>query len=226
MQLATLVDPAHTAVLVSEMQRGIAGDLATGPLAVLATAVREHGVADALATLLDGARRAGVDVVHATIQYRPDRAGVSMNTPFLAVSLRDPDHLLVGSDQAEVMPELGPAPTDIVHARTHGMSAFTGTDLDVILRSRGIRTLVIGGVSLNEAIIGAAIEAANLGYRLVILRDGSLGVPYQFGEDMLRHAFALLGTVTTTTAVLEAWQASSLPAGPPASPSTAAEALS
>ncbi|WP_299950586.1 cysteine hydrolase family protein [uncultured Modestobacter sp.] len=224
MQLAQLVDPAHTAVLVSEMQRGISGDLAAGPLGVLSTAVRDHGVVDALARLLDGARSAGAMVVHATIQYRRDRAGVTLNTPFLASSLRNPEHMLVGSDEAQVMPELGPAPADIVHARTHGLSAFTGTDLDAILRSRDIRTLVIGGVSLNEAIIGGAIEAANLGYRLVVLRDACLGVPHQFGEDMLRYAFALLGTVTTTTAVLEAWQPATAAQVPPA-PSTAAEAL-
>jgi biuret amidohydrolase len=118
----------------------------------------------------------------------------------------------VGSEQAQVMPQLGPADTDIVHARIHGMSAFTGTDLDAILRSRDIKTLIIGGVSLNEAIIGASIEAVNLGYRIVIPRDAALGMPASFGDDMLKYAFSLLGKVTTTQEILDVWNATA-PAG-------------
>jgi nicotinamidase-related amidase len=205
MDLAELIAPSHTAVIVSEMQRGLVGDLATGGLTELAAGVRDHGIADTLAKLLDGARRTKVSVVHATLQFRADRAGVKINTPLLAVMLRDPEHMLVGSDQAQIIPELGPAPTDVVHARIHGMSAFTGTELDAILRSRDVRTLVIGGVSLNEAVIGTAIEAVNLGYRVVIVRDGVLGMPKRFGDDMLTYAFSLLGKVTTSAAILDAW---------------------
>jgi biuret amidohydrolase len=204
--LTELVDPARTAVLVSEMQRGIAGDLADGILAPLRAAVAGHRVVEALAGLLADARRAGVPVVHATLQYPADRAGVTVNTPLLAVSLRDPGHLRAGSAQAAVIPALGPAPGDLVHARTHGVSPFTGTDLDTVLRDRGVDTLVVGGVSLNEAIIGGCIEAVNLGYRVAVVADGALGVPYEFGLDMLRYAFRALGTVTTTAEVRAAWQ--------------------
>jgi nicotinamidase-related amidase len=205
MRLVDLIAPAHTAVVISEMQRGIVGDLAGPALGELVAAVRERDAVGRLRTLAAGARQHGVPVVHATLQYRKDRVGVRINTPLMAITLRNPDHMLEGSPSAEIIPELGPEPGDIVHDRRHGMSAFTGTDLDSILRSLDVRTLVIGGVSLNEAIIGMAIEAVNLGYSVAIVRDASVGMPQQFAEDMLRHAFSLLGALPTVDDVLAAW---------------------
>ena len=205
MDLADLVAPSHSALLISEMQRGIAGDLAGPLVAGLADAVRDRGVAGRLRDLAQGARAHGVPVVHATLQYRPGRVGVRINTPLMAVMLRDPGHMLEGTPQTEIVPELAPEPGDIVAARRHGMSAFTGTDLDTILRSLDVRTVVIGGVSLNEAVFGCAIEAVNLGYRVAILRDGTAGLPQDFAEDMFRHVYNLLGAIPTVDAVLAAW---------------------
>jgi nicotinamidase-related amidase len=205
MELADLIEPGHTAVLVSEMQRAIVGDLVSPSMAALAEGVAASGVVQNLARLLEGARRADVKVVHATLQFRRDRAGIRIVTPLMAVTMRDPDYMLVGSEQAQILPELGPAETDIVAARIHGMSAFTGTDLDAILRSLDVRTLVMTGVSLNEALIGASIEAVNLGYRVVIVRDASVGMPPEFAKDMLRYAFSLLGKVTSVDDILAVW---------------------
>jgi nicotinamidase-related amidase len=205
MKLVDLIAPSHTAVVISEMQRGIVGDLAGPALAEMAAAVKERDAVGQLRTLAAGAREHGVPVIHATIQYRRSRVGIRINTPLMAITLKDPDFMAEGSPEAEIIPELGPEPGDIVHDRKHGMSAFAGTDLDMILRSLDIRTLVIGGVSLNEAIIGMAIEAVNLGYSVAVVRDASVGLPAQFAEDMLRHAFSLLGALPTVDGVLEAW---------------------
>jgi nicotinamidase-related amidase len=187
------------------MQRAIVGDLVSPSMAALAEGVAESGVVPNLARLLDGARAANVKVVHATLQFRRDRAGIRIVTPLMAVTMRDPEYMLVGSEQAQILPELGPAETDIVAARIHGMSAFTGTDLDAILRSLDITTIVMTGVSLNEALIGASIEAVNLGYRVVIVRDAAVGMPPAFAEDMLKYAFSLLGKITTVDDILAVW---------------------
>jgi biuret amidohydrolase len=205
MELAELVAPSHTALLISEMQRGIAGDLAGPVVGALADVVRERDVVGRLRDLAGGARAHGVPVVHATLQYRPGRVGVRINTPLMAVTLRDPEHMLEGTPATEIVPELGPEPGDVVAGRRHGMSAFTGTDLDTILRSLDVRTVVIGGVSLNEAVFGCAIEAVNLGYRVAVLRDGTAGLPEDFAEDMFRHVYNLLGAIPTVDAVLAAW---------------------
>jgi nicotinamidase-related amidase len=205
MQLSDLVRPGHTAVVLSEMQRAICGDLAPPPTAFLAQAVREQGVVPRLRALMDGGHQVGVPTVHATLQFHRNRAGTKINSPMMARTMKDPDYLVLGSDQAEVIPELAPSEQDVVHRRIHGMSAFNGTELDAILRSMDITTIIIGGVSLNEAIIGMAIEAVNLGYSIAVVSDGSVGLPQSFAEQMLTHCFAPLGKVTTVEEVLQAW---------------------
>jgi len=208
MQLADLIEPRTTVVLVSEMQRGIAGDRVQPALSMLSDAVAASGMIPRIATLLDGARAAGSKVIHCTLQFRRDRAGVRIVSPLMAVTMKDPTHLLEGSEDAQIIPEIGPADFDVVAARIHGMSAFSGTELDAILRSLDTRTVIITGVSLNEAIIGASIEAVNLGYRVVIPRDGALGLPQSFAEDMLKHAYSLLAKITTTQEILDVWAGS------------------
>jgi nicotinamidase-related amidase len=205
MQLSDLIKPEHTAIVLSEMQRAICGDLAVGPTSFLAQAVAEAGVVPRLRRLMDGGHQVGVRTVHATLQFNANRAGTKINSPMMALTMKDPDYLVIGSDQAEVLPELAPSPEDVVHRRIHGMSAFNGTELDAILRSLDIKTIIIGGISLNEAIIGMAIEAVNLGYSIVVLRDGAVGIPASFAEDMLKHCFAPLGKVLTVDQVLETW---------------------
>jgi len=203
--LSLLDDPSRVAVVISEMQRGIVGDLARPPMVAMRDALVEHGTIGALARLVAGARAADVAVVHATLQYRRDRLGLTVNTPLMAVMTADPEYLVAGTPDAEVIPELAPEPRDLVAARYHGLSAFTGTELDAFLRAMGVETLVLGGVSLNEAVIGTAIEAANLGYRVVIPSDAVMGLPYDYGQDVLQYAMRLLGPVVPVETILAIW---------------------
>ena len=126
--LRELVRPDHTAVVTCEMQRGIIGDHAS--MADLANEVAVTGMVDRCAALLRSARAAGVRVVHATISAprRPSRH-CDQQPPHGAMTKR-PEHILRGSPAAELIPELGPEPEDLMSVRTHGLSPFTGTDLD------------------------------------------------------------------------------------------------
>ena len=130
-----LVSPAHTAVVTCEMQRGIIGDLAPTP--ELAKEVADLGVLGAAAELCRAARAAGVRVVHATVELRADRAGLSINNPMMAYVVKNPNQVLQGSPYAELCPELGPEPEDIEIRRIHGLTPFTGTELDPVLRNLG-----------------------------------------------------------------------------------------
>jgi nicotinamidase-related amidase len=203
LNLEALVEPLHTAVVVSEMQRGIVGD--ESPMRELADAAKA-GPIDGCVRLVTAARQAGVRVLYATLAFRADRAGTANNTPLLAVMLRDRTHLTRGTPAAAIIPELEPAPADIVVERLHGVSAFTGTELDPILRNLGIRTIVPCGVSLNEAIMGIAIQGADLGYSIALPYDATIGLPAPFKADLLTHAYAPLASVVTVDDVLAAWE--------------------
>ena len=195
--------PERMAVLTMEMQRGVVGDRAALP--DLAREVGRRGVAIAAGRLVTGARARGVHVVHCTAAFRADGAGSAVNAPLLAALARTPGHLLVGSAEAELIPELGPEPSDVIESRVHGISPFGGTSLDVTLRNLGAETLVVAGVSVNLGVFGLAIEAVNLGYRVVIPTDAVAGVPPEYADDVLRHSLALVARLTTVDAVLAAW---------------------
>ena len=203
--LAEMVAPGHTAMLTMEMQRGIIGDLAVIP--DLAAEVANQSVIANTARLAAAAREAGVRVVHCTAEFRADRAGSIANAPMLAVMMRSPGHLEVGSPAAEVVGELGPHPSDIVSSRRHGISPFTGTDLDAILRNLGVGTVVATGVSLNLGIPGLAIEAVNLGYRVAVVTDAVAGVPREYGRAVMDNTLALLATRVTVDDLIAAWKA-------------------
>jgi nicotinamidase-related amidase len=201
--LATLVHPSHTAVLTMELQRGVIGDLASIP--ELAAEVASAGVISATSRLVRAARRNDVRVVHCTAEFRADRAGTASNSPLLAVMMRRPGHLIAGSPETEVVPELGPEPTDVFSRRAHGVSPFTATSLDVTLRNLGVTTVVATGVSVNIAILGLTIEAVNLGYQVVLPTDCVAGVPAAYASDVIRHTLALLATRTTADDLVALW---------------------
>ncbi|HEV2309517.1 MAG TPA: isochorismatase family protein [Acidimicrobiia bacterium] len=203
LDLAELLDPAHTAVLTMELQRGVVGDAAAIP--DLRAAVARRGVVTRAAQVVDAARAAGARVVHCVAEFRADRAGSSENAPLLRVLARGEPNLIVGSASTEVVPELGPAPSDLVAARRHGLTPFPGTDLDQTLRNLGVGTIVATGASLHIGITGLVMVAVDLGYRCVVVTDAVVGVPTEYGDAVVQHTLAPLATLLTADEVCAVW---------------------
>jgi nicotinamidase-related amidase len=204
--LADLADPAHTAVLVMEMQRGVVGDLAKFP--ELAQVCADRDVIGTAGRVAAAARDAGVRVVQCTAAFRADRAGSHTdNSPFIKRLLRDPGHMLEGTGAVDVVPELA-GPGDIESRRYHGFSPFTGTSLDQTLRALAVRTVVAAGVSLNLGIPGLCLEAVNLGYRVVVVMDAVAGIPAEYGDTVMANTISLLAARTTAAELVATWKAS------------------
>jgi nicotinamidase-related amidase len=188
-----------------ELQRGLVGDLST--MDELLAVADERQVVAHTAALLAAARPAGAAVVHCLAAFRPDRAGSFINSPLIEQTTSSPDFLLVGSDGAQVALELDPQPGDVEVVHTNGYTPFTGTTMDVVLRSLGIRTIVATGVTLNAGIIGMCLEAVALGYRVVVPADAVVGMPVDYGDAVLEHSIPWLGVVSTTPEIIDAWTA-------------------
>lgn len=191
-----------TAVLTSEIQRGVVGDLATFP--ELRAACERKDLYANTARLLKAARAAGVPVVHCTAEFRADRGGTAVNSPLHSAVLRHPEHLLVGTPAVEVMPEIGPEPGDLVSSRVHGVSPFGGTALATQLHNMGVRVVIVTGISVNVAVFGCCLEAVNLGFQAVVPVECVAGVPEDYAEAVLRNSIALVATVTTVDEVIGA----------------------
>lgn len=204
--LSTFAAPERTAVLTLEMQNAIVGSLAEG--SALAAAVAAGQTLDHAGRLVKGARARGVRVVHCVKTERADGAGGSLNTPLWIRRHKTGGVPLVpGSDRAAVVPEIGVEDSDIVVPRMHGISAFSGTELDAILRNLKVETLVLTGVSVNVGVITACSEGVSRGYNVVVATDAVAGFPPEYVAMAMDHTIAAMATRTTVDALLEAWAA-------------------
>ncbi len=201
--LPDLVSSWRTAVVTSEIQNGVIGEQAALP--VLADAARET-MLPALARLVKSARSAGVEVVHATFERRPDGKGANTNARLFTGVAKSPVKLLRGSEAVKVVPEVGVMPTDLVLTRTHGLNPMAGTDLDAVLRNLGVSTIVVAGVSVNVAITNLVMDAVNRGYDVVLPRDAVCGVPADYADAVIDNTLSLLATVTTVDALTAIWE--------------------
>jgi biuret amidohydrolase len=204
MFLRRILDPATTALLTMEMQRGVVGPDAM--LKDLVDEVERVGLLDVVRRVCDAARDAGVRVVHCTHTTRPDGAASPVNCRIFALSermRRETGHSAteIGRPGAELVDGLED-PRDIVVPRLTGMTPFTSTSLDQILRNLGIKTVIATGVSTNLGIFGLAMTALDLGYQVVIVRDGVAGVPYEFAQAVLDNSLSLIATVVTADDLL------------------------
>ena len=138
---------------------------------------------------------------------RPPEAAPDLNVRqrLLARMAKGDLTMVEGSAAVELVDELGPEPGDLISPRYHGISPFSGTSLDAWLRNLGVTTVVATGVSVNLGVVGMCIEAANLGYRIVVPVDAVAGFPRDYVEAMLEHTIALVATRSTVDQVVAAW---------------------
>ncbi|MEV5242041.1 isochorismatase family protein [Streptomyces cinnamoneus] len=203
-RLADGLDPATTVLLTVECQRGVVGP--DSALPELAAVARASGALVNVARLVAAAHAAGVQVVHAVAERRPDGRGASRNAHLFRIAERLPVQQLTGTLAVRIADPVPVGDGDLVVRRLHGLSPLAGTGVDALLRNLGCRSLVVTGVSANVAIPNAVFDAVNLGYTAVVPADAIAGVPADYTAAMVRHTLALVATVTTTEALLRDWR--------------------
>ena len=193
--------PTRTAVVTSELQRGVVGDHAVFP--ALAEAATAADLVGTVVRLCDAARAAGAHVVHGVAHRRPDGRGANTNARLFAAAAKADVVLAPDSDAAALVDGLH-RDTDLVSTRFHGLNPMAGTDLDPLLRNLGVDTVVVAGVSVNVAVTNLVMDAVNRGYRVVLPRDAVVGMPIAYAEAVIDTTLSLLAEVTTTDAVVDA----------------------
>jgi nicotinamidase-related amidase len=200
--LVTLVDPAHTALVTQECQKGVLGENVVFP--ALAEIARREMIPNA-ARLAKAARAAGVPVVHCIAMRRPDGLGSSTNARIFGAARKAPVALTPGTEAVQVIDEIGLDPTDIPLTRYHGIGPMAGTDLDPVLRNLGATTIVAVGVSINVGMTNLVMDAVNAGYQVVLPRDATAGIPEDYASAVIDNTLSLLATVVTTDELIGAW---------------------
>ena len=163
--LAEIVAPKRSALLIWDMEYAI------GP-----NAFNYKDILANLKSLSARAREAGIPVLYSVqtgFDLIKEEAPVWVRVRMKRAKASDPNQLLKEKDDPhdrEIVEELKPQPKDIVFQKRRP-DGFVGTDLDLILRSNGVRTILIGGVATEGGIEGTARTARNLGYDIVVLKD-------------------------------------------------------
>lgn len=178
------LDPKTTALVLIDLQKGIAA-MATAP----------HTAADVIARAAELARRCrerGATVV--LVRVDPGRRGELMPRPE-ADQMRPPMEFPV--DWIDLVPELAQAPGDIVITK-HQPNAFYATDLKVQLARRGIRTIVLGGISTNIGVEATARAAHERGYEQVFVEDAMAARDAELHAVATTKFFPTIGRVRST----------------------------
>jgi nicotinamidase-related amidase len=202
LDVAALVDPGHTAVVTSECQNSVIGNVSMLPdlAAAAAATVIPNG-----ARVCAAAREAGVSVVHCVAGRRLDDRGSNTNARLFGAVLKSPVKNVLGTAATAVIEEFGVVDSDLTLSRIHGLNPMAGTDLEPVLRNLGVTTLVVIGVSVNVAITNLVMDAVNRGFQVVLVRDAVCGVPASYADAVIDNTLSLLATVLTSTELLPYW---------------------
>jgi nicotinamidase-related amidase len=199
-----LPSASGSALVILECQEAIIG--ASSVLPDLAHEAHRVAVPN-IARLARAARRIGVPVIHCLAVRHPSGVGANTNAPIFRAMTRLGIGIEPGSPGAQVVPEIGVEPTDLVLVRYHGMGPMNGTELDPVLRNLKVSTMVTVGVSVNVGVTSVTLQAIDAGYEVLIPRDAVAGVPPEWADAMLDNMLRLLATLTTTDALLASWEA-------------------
>lgn len=162
------------AILTIDLHRGhLDPEVATLPL----EGERAAAVTAASKAFLDAVRPLGVPIVHVITSYRD--TDEILSNPFWQFQANRPgssrariaEHNLEGLPGLELMPGLQ-GPGDLVITTKKRYDCFIGTDLDITLRSHGIRTVVILGVNTNSCVLATSVAASVRDYAVFIVREG------------------------------------------------------
>ncbi len=155
------LDPARTAVLSMDLQTAIVS---------IYTKDRPDLVERA-AGVLKEARGAGMTVIHVRVGFRPKLPEVSSRNTLFAAIKNSPQHQAIFAGPAgDIHAALTPQEDDIVVVK-HRVSAFAGTDLEMILRAKDIDTLVLFGIATSGVVLSTLLEACDADYRLIVIED-------------------------------------------------------
>ena len=149
-----------SAVLSMDIQRGVVG-----------VYVKDTEYVGRVAGVLERARRTGMPVIHVKVGFRAGVPEASPRNTFLsAVKASVPHQRFFQGDSGAMHPGIGPTEDDLVVTKSR-VGAFSGTDLDLLLRAHEVDTLILFGIATSGVVLSTALHAADLDYRVVVIKD-------------------------------------------------------
>jgi len=164
------IDPNTTALVLIEYQNEFTS---TGGVLhdAVAPAMDKTNMLANTVRVVEAARAAGVTIMHAPITFASGYNEITRHPYGILKGVVDGNAFVKGTWGAAIVDDLAPADGDIVIEGKRGLDTFASTNLDFILRSKGITTLVLGGFLTNCCVESTMRSGYENGYQVVTLTD-------------------------------------------------------
>ena len=196
------IDRGQTALLVMDLENDLVHEDGAFKDFGFAKMVNDNDVLGKVNTLLAAARRAPVKVIHVSVKFRPGHPEASRSAG-LFQAVVSANALVEGTWGATIHEAVSPKEGEPVVTK-RAVSAFAGSDLEKLLQTAGITTLILSGVATNFVVEGTAREASDRGYNVVVVGDCCASVSQEAHDSSLTTALPFLATISTLDEVTAA----------------------
>jgi nicotinamidase-related amidase len=181
------IDPQRSALLVMDMQADIVAMLGD----------KAAGAVERTAGLIAAARAARLPVIYVVVGFRPGHPELSPRSPAYE-RIAKAGRLVLGTSGAEVVAALRPEAHEPVVVK-HRVSAFAGTDLEQLLRARGIDTLLLLGFATSGVVLSTVRHGSDADYQLVVVKDCCADADEEVHRVLTEKVLARQATVVTAS---------------------------
>jgi nicotinamidase-related amidase len=179
------MDGGRTALLIMDVQPGIVERFG------------DDGLVGRLAAAAAAARAAGIRVIYVKVGFREGHPEISPRSRTFS-RIAELGGFVEGVS-SEVHPGVGPEPGDIVVTKRR-VSAFAGSDLDVVLRAGAIEQLALCGIATSGVVLSTLRQAADLDFSLTVLSDGCADADHEVHRVLCEKVFPRQAEVLTVAA--------------------------
>jgi ureidoacrylate peracid hydrolase len=197
------VDPKSTAIVLIEYQNDFTSE--GGALhGAVAEVMETTGMLEKTRQLVTAARAAGAMIVHAPITFAPGYGELSRHPYGILKGVVDSTAFVKGEWGAEIVDALAPQAGDVVVEGKRGLDTFATTNLDFILRARGITTIVLGGFLTNCCVESTMRTGYEKGYNVITLSDCVAATSADEHDNAIRFDYPMFSEVMSAEAFTEA----------------------
>jgi nicotinamidase-related amidase len=195
-------DPKHTAVVLIEYQNDFTSE--GGALhGAVGDVMESTGMLDNTRRLVEAARAAGATIVHAPITFAPGYGELAQHPYGILKGVVDSTAFVKGEWGAEIVDSLAPQEGDVVVEGKRGLDTFATTNLDFILRARGITTIALGGFLTNCCVESTMRTGYEKGYQVITLSDCVAATSAEEHQNAIQFDYPMFSEVMTAEAFTE-----------------------